>query len=69
MAKKNFKKLAGSLFDAYRKIQEKLPYKIEKQTTSDFDSDSDDDTVEEMKQLKVLLKMYYHYHLIKMYLI
>ena len=47
--KKNFKKLAGSLFDAYRKIQEKLPYKIEK--VIEEDSDSDDDIVGETETI------------------
>ena len=54
MPKKNFKKLAGSLFDAYRKIQEKLPYKIEK--VIEEDSDSDDDIVEETETIVSITK-------------
>lgn len=56
MPKKNFKKLAGSLFDAYRKIQEKLPYKLEKQTEPESDSDSDDDMVLENETIENITK-------------
>jgi len=56
MPKKNFKKLAGSLFDAYRKIQEKLPYKLEKQNGSETDSDSDDDIIEENETIENITK-------------